>query len=173
MTHPSHEEWMSVLYGEADGEKSAQLHKHLRTCPECQTTVAAWRGTMTALDAFKVPSVRHRQVPATFGPGFLKWGLAALFILGIGLGLGRFAKPANDQAEQLALLSQIRMQLREEFKTDLQAALATTDHGATNEFRRAVRTAFMNWAANQSVSENAEVQQLVAALTDSMVSGRA
>ena len=106
---------------------------------------------------------------------FVKWGIAAMFILGVGFGVGRFSKRADHDAQKLqaVVLSQVRDQLREEFKADLQAALAPTETRATNEFRRALRTTFSEWAANQNATANAQTRQLVGALTESMASARA
>ncbi|MCI0538614.1 MAG: hypothetical protein L0Z50_25685, partial [Verrucomicrobiales bacterium] len=74
---------------------------------------------------------------------------------------------------QTALLSEVREQLREEFKADLEAALAATERGVTNNFRRAVRGAFANWVAHQNAMANEQTRQLVAALAESMASTRA
>ncbi len=175
MTHPSHEEWMSFLYGELETSKRGQLDSHLCDCPECKASVASWRDAMTQLDAFNVPGRNSRQNQTMFRPGFVKWGMAALFILGIGFGFGRIFKASSQEVKKLeaAMLPRIREQLREDFRAALQAGLASTQNGATNEFRQAVHTAFTEWTANQNATANSETHRLIAALTESIIAARA
>jgi pyruvate dehydrogenase complex dehydrogenase (E1) component len=175
MTHPSTEEWMSFLYGEVDKETRGQFDRHLGGCAECQALVSSWRGAMKDLDTFRLPGRQEQQVATTFTPAFVKWGIAAMFILGVGFGAGQLSKSANHDSRklQVEVVSQVREQLREEFKADLQAALASTERNATNEFRRALRAAFTDWAATQTRTATAQTQELLAALTESMVSARA
>lgn len=174
MTHPSHEEWMSFLYSEVDRETHARFQRHLVDCPDCKAAVATWRGTMKELDTFKLLARQERQLHTTFAQTLVKWGIAALFILGIGFEAGRLSRSIGHDAQwlQAVVLSQVRAQLREEFKADVQAALASTESSATNEFRRALRTAFTEWAANQNATASAQTQQFVAALTESIASAR-
>jgi anti-sigma factor RsiW len=177
MKHPSQEEWMSFLYGESNQEARAQYPAHLRDCAKCQATVAAWRDAMKGLDTFKLRSLSERAVPTAFTPAFMKWGMAAMFILGLGfaLGAGQLHRSSRIDAQQLRrdVAAEVREQVRQEIKTDLRAAVASSDADATNEFRRELRAAFDEWGSRQNATAQAQTQRLVAALTQLIASGRA
>ena len=98
MTHPNREEWMAYLYQEAAPQTQADLTAHLHVCPECKTALDGWRGTMNALQAWKLPAPATRRLahrPA------IKWGIAAALMIGLGFGLGQLASPKSPNMDQL------------------------------------------------------------------------
>jgi anti-sigma factor RsiW len=177
MKHPPREEWMSFLYGESGPETRPQFEAHLRDCAECQATVAGWRKTMRELDTFKLPAPSKSAARPTFTPGLVKWGVAALFVVGLGfaLGAGRFYRLGQFDAQKLRaeVTDEVREKLREEMQTDLRAMVASSDADATNAFRRELRAAFNEWADRHQAGAQAETERLVAGLTQLVASGRA
>ncbi len=163
MTHPNREEWMSFIYGETDAPMRAELQKHLHACPECAEAVQAWRGTMNHLQTWTLPRPQRPRAEVT-GPMFMRWGLAALFVLGLGVALGRFSSASAfdmDRA-QAALAPVLRDQLRAELGADLRVALASDQ--AANPFQQELRATFASWSALQHVDQRAQFEQALGAV---------
>ena len=93
MNHPTHEEWMAYLYKETPRSELAALEQHLRSCPACEKTVGEWQVAMRGLRSWRLPT---RTPSLSFAEPLLKWGIAALFAVGLGYGLGRFSAPTLD-----------------------------------------------------------------------------
>lgn len=130
MNHPTPEQWMAYLYDEASETSKVDLDKHLTVCPQCREQVDGWRQTQLWLGENEVPAERVR-IYSMFSS--LKWAAAALFALGLGLGLGYwggatvFGAPSQEQwAESLrqSLVPQIRAELRREMERDMALARA-------------------------------------------------
>ena len=151
MNHPHREAWMSFLYGELDATSKADLQAHLHVCPECHATVDAWRGTMKAMDEWALP-VRRPQFRRILP--IVKWGIAAMLVLGLGYGFGRSSTLASADMKTLraelesslrsSLEPVIREKLREEFKEDQNVMLAAASVEAQRElatFIEAYKTA--------------------------------
>lgn len=100
--HPNSSDWMSFLYGECPPERRRELDAHLAACPACAGRVQTWRGSMSALDDWPLPSKRHAR--RQWMP-MVKWAAAAAVVLAIGFGLGR--QSPNSRAEVAALKSSI------------------------------------------------------------------
>ncbi len=124
MNHPTQEEWISFVYGELPPGSSAPLETHLASCPECRLRVDGWRESMARLDEWKLPA---RRRPRSLVPA-IQWGLAALFLVGLGAGITRLSSPRSPDLAQVRaqLLPALREDLRREFTADLQAALQAT-----------------------------------------------
>ena len=153
MTHPTREEWMEYLYGEADAKPRTQLAAHLQSCPECRQRIAEWRQAMNDLDQWSLP--QGRRSIARAGRAF-RWAAAAMLLLALGLGLGlgsaRLLAPRRSDGETLrktiedslgtALEARLRERLREELRADLKASLTTAcEHLQTDlsqQFRREI-----------------------------------
>ncbi len=126
MNHPQHEQWMAFLYGELPPSEAANLNAHLAACPECERQVAAWRKTMTTLNAWPDATAPRRFKMAE---PVLKWGLAAAVVLTLGFGAGRLSAPASPSPEALraALRPALRQEIQNELKAGVEAALAAAD----------------------------------------------
>ena len=71
MSHPTREDWVAYLYGEADARDRASFTSHLRDCGECRQQVERWRATMHAMNAWEMAPVgkpRRASLPR-WGPG--------------------------------------------------------------------------------------------------------
>ena len=93
LKHPTPEDWMAYLYRELRGQSKADLQAHLEACPRCQQDVAAWRGAMQSLDQWRFP---RKQPAFAMAQPILKWGLAALFLIMVGYGIGRLSVAASN-----------------------------------------------------------------------------
>ncbi len=111
MNHPTSEQLVSWVYGEATPKEQRELHAHLNECADCRAQVDTWRGTMKTLDELPALVAHRRSVPAR-----LQWAAAAAVLLAVGIGLGRFAFATgmkNDMRQQIAA---IRADLSQEFE---------------------------------------------------------
>lgn len=121
MNHPTREEWMSYLYDEFPNPGQAALQAHLESCPTCRANVAGWQSAMTSLESWTLPkkSARFRHLQPA-----LKWGIAALFALGMGYGFARFSVPAaNVETLRAGLENSIRTSLEKEIQARLHQQL--------------------------------------------------
>lgn len=164
LNHPNREEWVAYLYGELPRPARSALHDHLRDCAACRQNVAAWRQTMQKLDAWELP--RRRRI-ATLAEPVLKWGLAALFMLGLGFGIGRFSAPSIQtktlRAEIESSLrnswgTELRNTIRRELADEVLTRLAAAQQQFGNE---------MNAMADRTLATaNQQAQQLLAVYDD-------
>ncbi len=140
MNHPTREEWMSYLYEELPSETHQNLNAHLLCCTACRTELNAWRETMGKLDTFTVPL--KRPSPPAFAH-YLKWGLAAMLLLGLGFALARVTAPAVSA-------NAVRAELRQELRAEIeQTALAVGKSQQTlNEFIKAYQSGRMEDRTN-------------------------
>ena len=171
MTHPNREEWMAYLYQEADPQTQADLTAHLHVCPECKAALDGWRGTMSALQAWKLPAPATRRLAQR---PVIKWAIAAVLILGLGFGLGQLASPKSPNMDQLraALVPAVRQELRQELNADVLAAFNESRAGLTNEFRQQLRERLDQWAADTTAAANVEARQLMAQWVQNCEAGR-
>lgn len=110
--HPSKEQWSAFLYGELAPDTQAAFDQHLAGCADCRQHVSQCRETMAALDTWKLPA--HRTAIRAAQP-LLRWAAAAAILLGTGLIAGRLTTPGVNT-------DQIRAELRQQLRADLQAA---------------------------------------------------
>jgi anti-sigma factor RsiW len=134
MNHPSQEEWVAHVYGELPPARQETLEAHLGACPECRAQVEQWRATMAALTAWQVPAKRQssRQWQAQ-----LKWALAALVVLALGVGWGRLSGPKAPDTARLSaeLLPTLQAELRKDLAAQLQAAIKADRSEPINSLR--------------------------------------
>jgi hypothetical protein len=174
--HPSAEQWMGYLYGEGSRSEKAALAAHLEACSACDQTVARWRTAMADLSAW--PLVRMdgaRSSPAAYAA--FKWALAALFVLGLGYGIGRFSPPATPShgtppstgwtpSEKAALIAEVKQQVRAEFLADWRSAIDAEPAGLTSNLQRQLRQGMDQWAAKAVAHSTAENQRLLLEFSD-------
>ena len=132
MNHPTREEWMSFLYDELTDEQRANLAAHLAVCPDCKTCVNDWRATGNDLRSWQLPVRRARfalQRPV------LRWAAAAVIMLCVGFGVGRFTTAASADKIRAAVEPAVRGQLREEFARMLRSELEKASAAALDASR--------------------------------------
>jgi hypothetical protein len=113
MNHPKREEWIPLLFGEADAETKQRLEAHLNSCAECGQEVNAWRRTMGRLDAWKLPKAPRAK---SFSLQPVGWAAAAAIIIGAFM-VGRFSAPQVDGQK-------LRAELKSELSAEIQEGFA-------------------------------------------------
>jgi hypothetical protein len=93
MSHPNREQWIAYLYDECAPEEHAVLFSHVETCRACREQVGALRATMKQMDVWKVPAAARRRQPDW---AILKWGMAAMLMIGFGFAIARSTSAAPD-----------------------------------------------------------------------------
>jgi hypothetical protein len=128
MNHPKREEWIPLLFGEADADARQRLKTHLRDCPECAREVGAWQRTVGRLDAWKLPKAPHAK-SFSFKPVGLT--AAAAVIVGAFM-IGRFSAPQLDaQKFRAELKSELSAEIQQGFvkaSSDSAKALANLEY---------------------------------------------
>ena len=122
MNHPKREEWIPLLFGEANAETKQRLNAHLQSCSECAQAVDAWRRTVGRLDAWKLPKTQKsiRWLPVR--P--LMWAAAAAIVMGAFVA-GRFAAPTIDAQK-------LRAELKSELSAEIQDGFARVAFNSSN-----------------------------------------
>lgn len=179
--HPSSEEWMSFLYGEAAPARHAELDAHLQGCAVCREQVGTWRGSMTALDAWTEvrPARRAFTAPA------IRWAAAAAVVLGIGIGVGRLTTaPAPDvQQLQAAFRAEMDARLgaaREEFaaalrqqQTDITQAVQTIAADAATDEAGNLMTRFAKLMEERREADHESIATAIKQIQDQHLSSYA
>ena len=180
MKHPDREEWIPYLWGEASPEVKTQLTKHLEGCTECREQVATWDRTIRKLDSWKLP---QRSAREPMPQAFVRWAIAAMLVLGIGFGLGRFSTYASFDANKLrsdlesslraSLAAELQQQRRPAEDNGWQTALAATTSQISNDFqtqlaieRDQIMAGVMNVSARDSRHQLNEFIQFLRAARD-------
>src|ERR1700691_955457 len=95
MNHPTQNEWLLYLDGEASPKDMARLLEHLERCPMCAAEVGGWKRSAQRLQRMSFPAQRRLQHERRGRPlqvsFFVKWGLAAAIVLGMGFAFGRLS----------------------------------------------------------------------------------
>jgi anti-sigma factor RsiW len=158
MKHPSHEEWVPYVFGEATPDARKRLSAHLDACPECQAEIAGWQRSLKKLDGWKLPRPSRSQVE-TAQP-LLRWAMAALIVLGVGFGLGRFFTPSDTESSRASLEASVRTSL----SAELQSALDQVRMQSTHAIAAA--------EARLATASETEVRRLARGLMEAMNSAR-
>ena len=121
MNHPKREEWVPLLFGEANPETKQRLEQHLNSCAECAQEVTAWRRTVGRLDSWKVP-----KAPRVRDFSFKPVGFAAAAAIMIGMFVvGRFSAPQFDAQK-------LRAELKSELSAEIQQGFARVASDSSN-----------------------------------------
>ena len=112
---------MSYLYDECEAGERERLEAHLGECEECRARIDVWRSAQGELDQWKLPAFGR---PASAIP-VLKWGLAALFLLGLGFGFGRLGMSYE--------LKRVRGEVTAELRRDLDGRLQVSREAGQKE----------------------------------------
>jgi|ERR1044071_2405053 anti-sigma factor RsiW len=130
MNHPTREEWVPYVFGEAKSDVRQQLNAHLRNCPDCRQEIESWKASLKLLDSWKLPRISK---PAPVYAPFFNWAAAAAMIMLLGFGIGRLTARADVQKVRAAIEPELRRELtqeiarltREEISKSASATLAT------------------------------------------------
>jgi hypothetical protein len=141
MNHPTQNEWLLYLDGEASPEEMHRLLEHLEQCPMCATEVAGWKRSVQKLQRLPFPASAQlrtdRRRDALWASTFLKWGLAAAIVLFVGFAFGRFSSLRTNALEQ-SVATQVHEELRRELSADLLTAL-DPEREVQDEFQKQLR----------------------------------
>lgn len=132
MKHPTPEELVSWVYGEANNAK--ELSAHVKECAECRAQVETWRATMKTLDDLPAPVVRRRF---TWAPP-VQWAAAAALFLALGIVVGRFAFSSSEAKLRAAVQNEMTEQI-----AAMRAELVQDFEGALQQARAEDRAAFL------------------------------
>jgi anti-sigma factor RsiW len=144
MTHPKPEEFIPLLFGEADAATRQMLEAHLAECPECQQRTNAWRNTTARLDSWRVPKMPRRSVRVPAQP--LAWAAAAAIMIGAFVA-GRWTAPSSvaPKIDVAALRAELKADLANEFHRSVaELSAASSNALADIEFRLATANAAHN-----------------------------
>jgi hypothetical protein len=122
MNHPKREEWIPLLFGEADAESKARLEGHLATCNACAREVSGWRRSLGRLDAWKLPRAQKISRPMPLQP--MAWAAAAAIVVTAFLA-GRFTAPTIDA-------DKLRAGLKAELSAEIQSGFARMSGESSN-----------------------------------------
>lgn len=144
MNHPDHSQWMSYLYDELESGRRTELAGHLQQCDDCRRRLDSWIMTKQDLNRWTLPPTRHAAVRMG---SRLKWGAAALFLIGLGFGVGRFSSPLPD-------LTAIRVQLEPRLRAGLQEEIKITFNAERREW-----ISLLNELEKQQVTDYASLRK--------------
>ncbi len=155
MSHPTNEQWMSYLYGEATEADRSWLPDHLRGCPRCQAKMAEWKAAREGLDGWQLASDKTlRNRAARYGADWFKWAAAAALFVIVGFGAGRFSS-ASAEKVRAAVEPEIRSQLRAEFAQTLRQELDKTAAATLVASRDQTRAMLANYDDNRALDDDA------------------
>jgi len=138
MEHPTYEELLTHLESSA-GESAKRIKQHLENCAECSAEIAGWQRTIQQLQNYDLPATQKVPVVGAARPGgLLKWAAAAIFILSIGIALGRYSQPSAARLKE-NIVAGLKPQLHQELKAEFLAALRTPEAMPTNSFQQQLR----------------------------------
>jgi hypothetical protein len=122
MKHPNREEWVQYLYEEAKPSQREQLKAHFDACGQCRGEFESWQRSVERLDAWQLPP---RPQPARLAMPSLAWAAAAVFLLLIGLGVGRFTTVRAETERSRAAVAAARQEIRNQVAELVRAEVAT------------------------------------------------
>jgi hypothetical protein len=137
MEHPTPDEITEFVYRESSPTRYLEIAKHLDECAECRERVDGHRDTIAALKNWKLTS----RSPRSARPGMpaLRWAAAAVFMIGLGYGVGRMHAPA--QPDLAGLKVQVAEQLRGELRADVARLTAERAAQQREEYQRGLAQA--------------------------------
>jgi hypothetical protein len=168
--HPTREQWMEYLYGEMPRAVANAVRTHLKTCPACREQYGAWAEMKSRLSHWRLGN-RTAVTAEPNGPApALKWAWAALIVLGLGYGVGRFSAPrvsldavraAIESDLEARLSNELRQQVRQDVRGDWLAALGGNTESLNSPFRRELREGLEDWKTQTVSAGTAEGRRLM------------
>ena len=163
MNHPTQNEWLLYVDGDATPENVARLREHLEQCPICASEVAGWKRSAQKLKRMPFPASsrirRDRNPDPRWVSTYLKWGIAAAIVLFVGFAFGRLSATRTHVLEQ-TVAAQVREELMGEFRADLLSAL-DPDQEARDGFQKQLRLRVQNALSRANASMSRDLMQVV------------
>lgn len=146
MTHPTSEEWMTLLYGDGPEQSLQSLRAHLASCAECRHRYASWEKAAGDMNTWKLtPPVRRTSVATPL----LRWAAAAA-------------------VAGLAIAGGMRLWTMERTVNELRAELRQKGSPAGIEQLRAETRKMVEAATAEFEQKRSSDQQAVVALLDQL-----
>jgi len=146
MNHPTQNEWLKYLDGEASPKEVKHLLEHLEQCPMCATELAGWKRSVQKLQRMPFPAPgevrpgQRRDMTPVFT--LVKWGLAAAIVLCAGFAFGRLSAMHSVSLER-TVAARVQDDFRRELRADLLAAL-DPEQEVKDEFQKQLRFEVQN-----------------------------
>jgi len=115
MNHPSSEDWVLYLYGDAPRNLRRELKLHLASCEACRSETARLRATMRQLNAWELP---RRPLAATLRALPLRWAPLAAVLLFSAL-LAFFAGRVSGNRAAAEVRATLEPELRRQLSAEL------------------------------------------------------
>lgn len=171
MKHPSNEDWMEVLYGEASPEKRQACEQHRKQCSECRTQLKQWREAQDGLNHWANKSFylsEHTRLRSSLWSGVF-WKAAAVLLIGLSFFVGH--RSGSQSIDKAALLAELSNQIRSEIQSTLEThpSLAGIDssqaHQDWDEIRQELQE-MIRKETSQSAAAIAQLRQETSAVMD-------
>src|SRR6266581_467785 len=151
MNHPSPDDLLLYLDGEASTELTDRVRQHLNLCSHCRIEMEGWKRSVQRLRnlPFRAADAGVAQLRYRSNRMFqiARWAVAAALVLFCGVGIGRLSAPSEARMKA-AVADELRGQLRQQLGKDLLIALAAEPSGAVDDFQKHLRTDVQNALAN-------------------------
>jgi anti-sigma factor RsiW len=134
MTHPSNDQLVALLYGEATKEEKEQLRAHLNQCSECAGTLQQLRSTRRQLNRWKVSA--PRPVLASASAPILKWGIAAMLLVSCGFGMSSLLAERKAETWRKNLAAQVAAETEQRLAKKFSAQMEETRETLIEEFKQ-------------------------------------
>ena len=157
MKCPNRDEWVPYVFGEATSDALQRLSAHLEICPECQAEIGGWQRSLQKLDRWRLPAPEARMESAQ---PVLRWALAAVVVLSVGFGLGRFLAPADSPS----LRAKVEASVKASLLGELQSALEHVQVQSSNAIASA--------ELRLTKASEAEMRRLAGGLMEAMNNAR-
>ena len=149
MNHPTQNDLLRYMDGEASRETITRMREHLEHCPTCAAEVAGWRRSAQKLRALDFPSVQTgpgRKSRVHMAQLVVQRSIAAAIVLFIGFACGHLFALRSGALEQ-RVTAEAHEEVRREMQADLLAALEPGREGKSafqQQLQRAVQDALAN-----------------------------
>lgn len=133
-----------------------------------------WQAAAGDLTKWKLNTAGGEFAPQLAAPVF-KWAVAALFVLGLGFGIGRYTsatsspeaiRAAIEPGLRTSVVEEVKRQVQAEIRADWHAVLSDTPAAINTDFRRELRLGLNQWTAKAVASSRAEQERLFLEFAD-------
>jgi hypothetical protein len=158
MKHPSKDEWVPYVFGEARPEDARRLAAHLESCADCAAEVAGWRRSLQTLDEWELPAPARSR--AVIAPVF-RWAVAAAIMLAAGVAIGRMTVP-----DAQAMRAQIESSVKAAVTLELQQKLADAEIRLASESQEESRQLWRAFSETLAAAREEDRQETASFLEE-------